>query len=130
MNSRHALNAYRQTGAQGGVTDASPHQLITMLFNGALDRIASARGAMERGETAKEGEMIGKAISIVDNLRASLDHQQGGELAQRLSDLYEYMERRLLEARRESDPSKLQEVAGLLREIQSGWEEIPAEHKA
>ncbi len=129
MNSQHALNAYRQAGVQGAVMDASPHQLITMLMDGALDRIAAAKGAMERGETATEGEMIGKAISIIDNLRASLDHEQGGDLSRRLSDLYEYMENRLLEARRENDRSKLVEVSGLLRQIKSGWDDIPAEHR-
>ncbi|HBX72973.1 MAG TPA: flagellar export chaperone FliS, partial [Halieaceae bacterium] len=98
MNSRQALNAYSKVGVQSGVTDASPHQLISMLIAGAQDRIAEARGAMERQQVARQGELVGKAISIVDNLRVSLDHSKGGELAGTLGDLYDYMQRRLVEA--------------------------------
>ncbi|MEM1187730.1 MAG: flagellar export chaperone FliS [Pseudomonadota bacterium] len=129
MQLNRALNAYRKVGVESAVMDASPYQLITMLMEGALDRIASARGAMERGETATQGEMIGKAISIIDTMRASLDHEKGGDLAGRLSDLYEYMEMRLLDARRENDPSMLTEVAGLMREVKSGWDGIPAQYR-
>ena len=104
INARHlkAIDAYRDIGNQSAVVDASPYQLISMLMNGALDRIAAARGAMARGDAALQGSMIGKAIGIVDGMRASLDEQRGGpaggELATRLRDLYDYMERRLLEA--------------------------------
>jgi flagellar protein FliS len=129
MNSSQALNAYRSVGVQGGVTDASPHQLIAMLIDGALDRIASARGAMERQDRAQQGALLGRAISIIDSMRASLDHEQGGELAANLAALYDYMERRLLEAGAQADAGMLDEVAGLLREIKSGWDAIPAEHR-
>lgn len=127
MNGSNAINAYRNIGVQGGVTDASPHQLIVMLMDGALGRIASAKGAMERGDRAHQGELLGKTISIIDNLRASLDAERGGELATRLRDLYDYMETRLVEAGSKKDVAALDEVSGLLREIKSGWDEIPAE---
>jgi flagellar protein FliS len=129
MNANQALNAYKRVGTQSAVTDASPHQLITMLMEGALDRISSAKGAMHRGEAASQGEMIGKAISIIDNLRASLDLEAGGELAERLSALYEYMENRLLEARVRNSVEMLDEVHALLREVKGGWDEIPAEYR-
>jgi flagellar protein FliS len=129
MNSNQALNAYRSVGVQGGVTDASPHQLITMLFEGALDRIAAAKGAMSRRDTAQQGVMLGKAISIIDNMRASLDHEHGGEIASNLAALYDYMERRLLEAGAHADSEILDEVSGLLRDIKSGWDAIPAEYR-
>lgn len=127
MNASHALNAYRNVGVQSEVDDASPHRLISMLLDGALDRIASAKGAMERGEKSTQGALLGRAITIIDNMRASLDHQQGGELAGRLADLYDYMERRLLEAGASADTAALDEVSSLLREVKSGWEQIPAE---
>lgn len=129
MNRNSALNAYKQVGTQSAIVDASPYELITMLMNGALDRIASAKGAMERNQPALQGEMIGKAISIIDNLRVSLDHEQGKDLADRLDALYDYMENRLLEARADGDTRKLDEVARLLREIKAGWDEIPAEYQ-
>lgn len=125
MNANQAINMYRSTGTQGGVVDASPHRLVTMLMGGALDRIAAAKGAMSRGETARQGELIGKSISIIDNLRASLDHSVDAALSGRLSDLYDYMERRLLESGARVDEAGLDEVAGLLREIKSGWDAIP-----
>ncbi len=129
MNSRQALNAYSRVGVQSGVTDASPHQLISMLMTGAQDRIAEARGAMERQERARQGELLGKAISIIDNLRASLDHDRGGDVARTLSDLYDYMQRRLLEANASSEPDLLAEVQGLLATVREGWEGIPAEQR-
>lgn len=129
MNAKQALSAYNRVGVQGGVTDASPHQLISMLLDGALSRIAVARGAMERGETARQGESLGKAITIIDNLRVSLDHDKGGELATNLGDLYDYMQRRLVEANAASNPALLTEVQGLLGTIREGWEGIPAEQR-
>lgn len=127
---RQALaNAYRSVGAQSGVVDASPHQLISMLMEGALDKIAAAKGAMNRGEIGAQGELLGKSISIIDNMRASLDHSAGGELSGRLADLYDYMERRLVEGGSRADASALDEVSGLLREIKSGWDAIPAEYR-
>lgn len=125
MNATHAIDAYRHVGTQSRAMDASPHKLIAMLLDGALDRIAAAKGAMDRGETALQGSLIGKAIGIVGGLRASLDRNRGGEIAGRLGDLYDYMERRLLEAGARTDREALDEVAGLLREIKTGWDGIP-----
>ena len=110
MNAQQALSAYQSVGTQTSVVDASPAQLITLLMEGAMDRLASARGAMSRGERARQGELIGKTISIVDNLRACLDHGQGGELAGNLENLYVYMTQRLVEANSASDPEVLEEV--------------------
>ena len=129
MNANRALSAYAAVGVQSGVTDASPHQLISMLFDGAVDRIAAARGAIERGDKGRQGELLGKAISIIDNLRVSLDQERGGDLAARLGDLYDYMQRRLLQASTESDVAILDEVRSLLKEIKAGWDAIPAEYR-
>mgnify|MGYP003109134652 CR=1 FL=1 len=129
MNSRQALNAYSKVGVQSGVTDASPHQLIGMLIAGAQDRIAEAQGAMARQEVARQGELVGKAINIVDNLRVSLDHSKSAELAGTLADLYDYMQRRLVEANATSDPAILAEVHGLLGTVREGWEGIPVEQR-
>ena len=127
MNARTALGAYKLTKNQMAIDDASPHQLIKMLLEGALERVATASGAMARGEVAVSGESIGKAISIVDSLRVSLDREQGGQIADNLSALYDYMTRRLLEANATRDPHMLGEVAGLLREIKVAWDQVPAD---
>jgi flagellar protein FliS len=130
MQTNYALDAYRKVGVESAVNEASPYELISMLMEGFLDRVASAKGAMVRNEAAKQGELIGKAISIIDTMRVSLDHETGGDLATKLSDLYEYMENRLLQARLSSDVGMLDEVSALMREIKSGWDAIPAEHRS
>ena len=118
------LQQYRQVNTQARVESASPHRLIQMLMQGALDRIATARGAMERGEIATKGEQISWAISIVGGLRGSLDLETGGDLAGNLHDLYDYMERQLLQANIRNEIALLDEVSGLLREIKSAWDEV------
>jgi flagellar protein FliS len=127
MNARTALGAYKANKTTTAMEDASPHKLIAMLLDGALERIASASGAMKREEMATSGEAIGKAISIIDSLRVSLDHEQGQTLAESLSALYDYMTRRLLEANATKDPEMLGEVADLLKEIKTAWDEVPSD---
>lgn len=119
-----AMQSYAAVGAETSVTDADPHRLIRLLLDGALTRVAAAKGHMQRGEVADKGECIGKAIGIIDGLRASLNHEQGGEIASNLDALYDYAELRLLEANIHNDPARLDEVAKLLGEIKSAWEAI------
>ncbi len=121
-----AVGRYREVGVETGVLEADPHRLIQLLMEGTLERLHAARGCMERGEMARKGQLIGGALSIVGVLRGALDMERGGEIASNLDRLYEYMERRLLEANLRNDPSLLDEVAGLLREIKEAWDAIPA----
>ncbi len=122
-----AAGQYASVGTQTGVTEASPHRLILMLLDGALDKIARARGAMQRNEYKEKGNHITSAGSIVFGLRSSLDLEAGGELAANLDNLYEYMFRRLMDAHAENDEAALDEVSSLLREIKSGWDALPQE---
>ncbi|SDH75587.1 flagellar protein FliS [Pseudomonas benzenivorans] len=124
MNAMAALKQYQTVNTQAQAVDASPHRLIQMLMEGGLTRIAQARGAMERQQTALKGELIGKAIAIVGGLREGLDLQRGGELASNLDSLYQYMVSRLLEANMKNEAAPLDEVAGLLRNVKSGWDAI------
>ena len=118
----YAVNSYR-SGAVAEIEEASPHRLIQMLYEGGLQRIAVAKGAIQRKEIQLKGESIGRAIAIIGGLRSSLDLSQG-EMATNLDNLYEYMERRLLEANLKNDEGILDEVSGLLREIKSAWDAI------
>ena len=127
MNAKSAFELYKSTQTSTSLDDASPHRLVTMMLDGALEKIAVAMGAMERGEPALTGESISKAISIVDNLRVALDHDTGGAIAGNLSDLYDYILRRLLEANVMSDVSLLKEVSELLTEIKVAWDQVPVE---
>lgn len=123
-NVQSALSQYRQVGVHGGVADASPHRLIQMLMRGAQEKIAFARGYLARGDFEEKGRHIGAAAAIVEALHTSLDMAKGEAIAANLAALYEYMNRRLLEANLENDDARLAEVAGLLGQIQSGWDAI------
>ncbi len=121
-----AVQQYNKIGVSSGVESASPHRLIQMLMLGALGKINTAKGHMERGEISSKGGNISWAISIIDGLRASLDLDTGGEIAQNLDDLYDYMTRRLARANVENDADILDEVASLLRSIKLSWDEVPS----
>ena len=124
MNAMAALKQYQTVNTQAQAMEASPHRLIQMLMEGGLTRLAQARGAMERDQTALKGELIGKAIAIVGGLREGLNLEQGGEVAANLDSLYEYMIARLLEANLKNEAAPLDEVADLLRNVKSGWDAI------
>lgn len=126
MYAMRAMKQYQQVSLESRVAEASPHGLIQMLMHGGLERMAQARGAIERGQLAERGELISKAIGIVGGLREALNPEQGGELAYNLDRLYGYMTERLLEANRTGDAAILDEVSGLLREVKSGWDAISA----
>ncbi len=124
MNSKTAIQQYTRSSRQADVAAATPHRLIQMLLEGALEKIAVAKGHMERNEIADKGKAISWAIDILEGLRTSLDQEAGGELAANLDALYEYMSVQLVEANISNDPAKLDEVSGLLKQIKSAWDAI------
>jgi flagellar protein FliS len=124
-NSHRALKAYAEVGVETGVAAANPHKLILMLFEGAILAVAAAKMHLQRKETALRGEAISKAIMIIDaGLKASLDLSAGGEMAERLFALYEYMLGRLLFANLKHRSEPLDEVSHLLSELKSAWAAI------
>lgn len=127
MYSKTALSQYQRISTQTGVVDADPHRLVQLLLDGAIDRIAQARGALAAGDAAATGEALGKAVGIISGLQGCLDKQQGGEIADNLDRLYDYMTLRLMDVHAEKDPAPLDEVSGLLATIRSGWEAIREE---
>ena len=123
-NINNALRQYQQVNTQASVAYASPHRLIQMLMEGALERIAVAKGCIQRQDIAAKGEQIGKAIDIIGGLRDGLNPDAGGEIAANLDALYDFMQRRLVEANLRSDAAMLDEVAGLLRPVKEAWDAI------
>ena len=119
------VEQYKKINVISSIEDANPHRLIQMLMQGALEKIAIAKGFMERKDVANKGANITWAISIVEGLRTSLNTKDGGELAQNLEDMYEYIIRRLLRANLENDVFLLDEVSGLLLTIKSAWDKLP-----
>lgn len=119
-----ALAQYKRINTESALEGASPHRLIQMLLNGALDRLAQARGAMQREDVAQKGLLLGKAVSILGGLQASLDKSVDPEMTANLDSLYDYMQRRLLEANLRNDIALVDEVSDLLQTIKAAWDEI------
>lgn len=123
-----ALNAYGRVGLEASVEAASPHQLIIMLYEGAIKAITLAKIHMESHEAAAKGAAISKAIAIIeDGLRLSLDKEKGGELAENLDALYDYMAVQLLHANLHNQPEILDMVSHLLADLKDAWESIGSE---
>jgi flagellar protein FliS len=124
------LQHYRNVGAYGNLAEASPVQVVQVMLDAVLSRIAEASGHLERGEVAAKGEKLGKALAIIEALMLGLDKERGGDLAQNLERLYDYASRTLLKANLENRPELLKEVISLLREIKVGWDGIATAAKA
>ncbi len=123
------INAYRKGNVKQDVANADPHRLTLMLLQGALDRIAYAKGAMERKEFVAKADYISKANAIIMHLRDTLDMEVGGEVAENLFSLYDYMIDKLNDAHVNNELALLDEVISLLTPIRDGWLQIPEEAK-
>jgi len=125
MYAKSGTQAYAQVGLESAVLSASPHQLVVLLFDGALSAMKKATILMDQGDIPGKGQALSKAINIITNgLRAGLNHEAGGEISANLDNLYEYMTRRLLEANLHNDPAAIAEVERLLSNIADAWKQI------
>ncbi|MDO3385067.1 flagellar export chaperone FliS [Gilvimarinus sp. SDUM040013] len=124
-----AASQYRKLGLSVEIESASPHRLIQLLFEGALERVQQAQGAMQRQDVALAGTSISRAIDVIVGLRQSLD-DDAGDLTVQLDSLYQYCEDRLFQATRQQNPEILAEVSRLLTTLKSGWDGIASEVKA
>ena len=124
-----ALRQYKNVDLKATVATASPHKLIQMLFEGALDALAQSKGAIERSDLELRTKQLNKASSIVLGLQDTLDTEKGGEIAENLNALYDYILRALMEANRNNDAEKVQEAMNLLVEVKIGWDQMPSEFK-
>lgn len=128
LNRRSGVAAYQKVDLETAVQTADPHQLILMLFDGALLAIAQAEVAIEQRNIPQRAAAINKAIAIViEGLKGSLDVEAGGELGERLAALYDYIAERLMHANALNQKAPLEEAAGLLRTIRDAWAEMPEE---
>jgi len=127
MQTSAAMNQYKGVSVRASVENADPHTLIQMLFDGAMERLNMAKMHMKQENIALKGENISRAISILDGLRTSLDMKAGGDIAENLESLYDYMQRQLLVANAHNNADKIDEVLSLIGEIRAGWMAIPQE---
>lgn len=119
-----ALQQYKDVNLQSMVEGATPHRLIQLLMDGALEKIRVARSFMVAGNLGSKAQHIGWAISIIDGLRISLDKESGGSIAENLDDLYDYMVNRLVQANVSNEVDALDEVSDLLGQIKEAWDAI------
>ena len=119
-----SLKKYQQTTVSSA-GEASPYQLVAMLFQKLLDNIATAKGAIIRKDYENKGLELSNAIAIVGVLEGSLDHEKGGEISGNLSSLYMYCSEKLFEANSKNDIELLNEIAQIIIPIKSGWDSIP-----
>ncbi|MBS1207526.1 MAG: fliS [Proteobacteria bacterium] len=125
MYMKSGTQAYAQVGVESAVLSASPHQLVVLLFDGALSAMKKAAILIEQGDIPGKGRALSHAINIITNgLRAGLNHETGGEISANLDSLYDYMTRRLLQANLHNDLSAIDEVSKLLSNIADAWKEI------
>ena len=124
MYNTSGVQSYQQIGVESAVMNASPHQLIVMLFDGAHSALVRARLFLEAGQIREKGEALSKAINIIDNgLKAGLNMEVDSDLPENLAALYDYMVRRLLHANLRNDADAIVEVEVLLNNIADAWKQ-------
>jgi len=125
MHKTAAMNEYKQVGTKVAVETADPHQLIQLLMKGFVEKVNASKYHMNNKNIAAKGENISRAISILDGLKVSLDMEKGGDIANNLASLYEYMQNQLLMSNIGDNDANLDEVISLMNEIREGWDSIP-----
>ncbi len=129
MMKQKFLNQYQQTSVETGMENATPYKLVSMLYDGIMDNLALGKGAMQRKDYQLKAEKLNKVVLIVGSLRSGLDMKNGGEASENYEALYNYINRKLLEASTKNDEIILEEVSGLVRELREAWELMPDNFK-
>lgn len=120
----YSTQSYKDVGSYGRLNDANPHEVVAVMLDTLLTRVAEARGCIDRGDTQGKSTAITKALALVEGLVLSLDPQRGGTVADNLQRLYDYMSRTLLRANLENRAELLAEVGDLTGQIKSAWDGI------
>jgi flagellar secretion chaperone FliS len=119
---------YSRVGVETSVSDASPHKLVALLFDGFFESVARAKAALAAGQIETKGQEIGRAVRIVEEgLKASLDLKAGGNLAGDLAELYAYVTLRLTQANLRNDMAALDECRALMQPLHQAWGSIGAQ---
>lgn len=121
----NGAKAYAKVGLETGINSASPHGLIVLLYDGAIDSIRKAKIYMETKDIEMKVKSVDKALKIIsDGLNGSLDLEAGGEIAERLSSLYSFISKQLVQANAKNDPAGMDTCIELLEDLRGAWQEI------
>jgi flagellar protein FliS len=120
---------YANNYVETSVMEATPYKLVKLLYDAAIKNLGVVKVFVERKEYAKKAEHVNKVISILHGLKAGLDMEAGGEVAENLWALYDYMVRRTFQASAKNDLAMFEEVASLLKELNEAWDQMPADYQ-
>ncbi|MCL1140447.1 flagellar export chaperone FliS [Shewanella pneumatophori] len=121
LNEHDPFNAYKQTSINARAAAANPHEMVRMLLDGLLEEIQRAAGFMQRKSFEEKGQSINKCLNIVHGLDSMLDLENGGEVATKLNQLYDYCSRQLVIASVENSTTALIPITKVITDVRSGW---------
>jgi len=125
MNAIAALAQYGQIKNDAQTSYASPHQLMLMLFDGAIEAMSMTVGAIQNKNFELRSKQNTRSITIINGMRDCLDMEAGGDLANNLYSLYQYMAQELFKASFKNDADTIQNIQSMLKDIRESWEKIP-----
>lgn len=121
LNEHDPFNAYKQTSINARAAAANPHEMVRMLLDGLLEEIERTAGFMQRKSYEDKGQSINKCLNIVHGLDSMLDLENGGEVATKLNQLYDYCSRQLVMASIENNTNALVPITKVITDVRSGW---------
>jgi len=122
---KKGLKAYNSVGVSNQAAMADPYRVIQMLLQGALDKMAYAKGAIERKDHAEKANNLSKSVAIVSALQGSLDMNIKADVTNNLFDLYTFIMDQLTDVSIDNDLEKLDQTMFVIRQIKEGWDAIP-----
>lgn len=126
---RSNLKTYQKVNRDSSLTAADPHRVIVMLFDGLLEGVSIAKGAIERKDLELKSNSLSKSINILRSFQDTLDFESEPVISDNFNALYEYCIEQLTEASVSLEISTLDHVTDLLKPIRDAWKEIPEAEK-